>query len=215
MITKALIFLYKCKYSFIRKSIEKLILFLEGGQAFSPTIRSIYAKYHNIKIGYGSYGGCFSYKNFPKPSNITFGNYCSIGSNLKIFRANHPMDSFTTHPVLYNPIFGYVNSDLLSRPDLKIGHDVWIGSNVIITPKVCHIGDGAVIGAGSVVTKDVEAYSVVAGNPARFLKYRFNQNQIVKIKNSKWWLLSIDELIEQILTLSDMLNYDDSFDPIV
>lgn len=211
MITKFFIYLYKFKFPILRKFIERLILLFEGGQAFSPTIRYIYSKYHNIKIGYGSYGGCFSYVNFPKPSNITFGNYCSIGSNLKIFRANHPMNNFTTHPVLYNPIFGYVNHDLLSRPDLIIGHDVWIGSSVIITPKVCHIGDGAVIGAGSVVTKDVDSYSVVAGNPARFIKYRFNSNQMQIIKDSKWWVMSIDELIDNISILENMLNHDDTF----
>jgi acetyltransferase-like isoleucine patch superfamily enzyme len=77
---------------------------------------------------------------------------------------------------------------------LSIGNDVWIGQNAIILPSVARIGDGAVIGAGAVVTKDVEPYSIVVGNPARLLRYRFSQETIVKLQESRWWEKSVGEL---------------------
>jgi acetyltransferase-like isoleucine patch superfamily enzyme len=65
---------------------------------------------------------------------------------------------------------GYVKRDMLDRPKLYIGHDVWIGANVIILPGCYKIGNGAIIGAGSIVTKDVPPYAIVAGNPSRLIK---------------------------------------------
>lgn len=90
--------LYKINNRFLRKAIEHVILRRENGYAFSKTIRLLYSKFYGIEIGYGSYGGCFNHVNIPRPCDITFGNYCSIGSGLKIFRANHPSHNFTTHP---------------------------------------------------------------------------------------------------------------------
>jgi len=191
---KVLCFLYRFSFRFSRRIIEKIILKKEGGQAFSPTIRVLYSKYYGLNIGYGTYGGCFIHDNFPPPCNISFGNYCSIGSNLRVFRANHPTNNFTSHPFLYNPIFGYVNHDLLERPALTIGNDVWIGSSVIILPRVKEIGDGSIIGAGSVVTKDVQPYTIIAGNPARIIRYRFNESQVAFLQKSRWWTKSFDEL---------------------
>lgn len=69
---------------------------------------------------------------------------------------------------------------------MNIGNDVWIGRNVIVLPGVS-IGNGAVVGAGSVVTKNVEKYSIVAGNPARPIRYRFTSEQIEKLEKIKWW----------------------------
>ena len=157
----------------------------EGGQAFSTTLRNMYAKKYDIHIGYGTYGGCFDENNIP--AGTCFGNYCSIAKGVKIFRANHPMDSFTMHPIFYNPEMGYVKKDLLERPSLVVGHDVWIGSYSIILPSVKTIGNRAVIGAGSVVTKNVQPYTIVAGNPAVFIKFRFSQrmSQTPLIKDKK------------------------------
>lgn len=167
----------------------------EGGKAFSSSIRKHYIDKYNIEIGYGSYGGCFDSNKIP--SGTIFGNYCSIAQDVKIFRANHPLESFTLHPLFYNPVMGHVKEDLLVRKPIIIGHDVWIGANCIITPSVMKIGNGAVLGAGSVVTKDVPPYAVVAGNPAKIIKYRFNEYQIAQLEESKWWSLSKDELIDK------------------
>lgn len=161
--------------SFIKNFVIRNLLKNKAG-CESKLLREIYRKDYGIEIGYGSYGGCFNANNIP--NGVRFGNYCSIADGVKIFRANHPTDIFTDHPIFYNPIMGFVKTDKLNRPVLYIGHDVWIGANAIILPSVKNIGNGAVIGAGSVVTKDVEAYSIVAGNPATVKKKRFNSHQI-------------------------------------
>lgn len=177
---------------------------LEGGKAFSFTLRKYYIDNYGIEIGYGTYGGCFDSNLIPK--GTSFGNYCSIGENLRIFRANHPINYFTTHPIFYNPQFGYVKTDQLERPKIEIGHDVWIGANVIITPNVKYIGNGAIIGAGSVVTKDVEKYSIVAGNPAKIIRKRFSESQIKKLEDSKWFDLKRQELVERSILIQKVLN---------
>lgn len=176
----------------------------EGGEAFSKTLREFYSSMHNIHVGYGSYGGCFNSTNIA--SGTFFGNYCSIAQDVKVFRANHPLDHFTLHPLFYNPIFGYVKDDQLHRPELYIGHDVWIGSSAIILPSVMTIGNGAVIGAGSVVTKDVPPYSVVVGNPARIIKMRFSEGQIKELEASKWWNWKKDELIKNKEAIESIVN---------
>lgn len=176
----------------------------EGGDAFSLTLRETYAKKHGIHVGYGSYGGCFNSKNIPP--NSYFGNYCSIGRDVKIFRANHPYNYFTTHPLFYNPAMGYVNKDTLNRPSINIGNDVWIGDNVIITPSVLSIGNGAIIGAGSIVTKDVLPYSIMVGNPAKLIKSRFDEHIIDQIEESQWWLLSKDDLIRYKCKFEEITN---------
>lgn len=167
----------------------------EGGEAFSSTLRKFYLNKYNIAIGYGTYGGCFDIRYIPP--NVSFGNYCSIAAGVKIFRANHPTSYFTSHPLFYNPVMGFVEEDLLNRPSLKIGHDVWIGADVIILPSVKEIGNGSVIGAGSVVVKDIPPYAIFAGNPAREIRMRFKKEQIDKLEKSKWWECTKSELIQK------------------
>jgi virginiamycin A acetyltransferase len=165
MLNKFLYKLYFIVPQKFRGLIQSQIVKREGGQMYSPTLRAIYKRRFNIEIGYGSYGGCFNAKDIP--AGVSFGNYCSIAPSIRIFRANHPKDTFTSHPLLYNPVAGYVDKDQLTRPALKVGHDVWIGEWAVILPGVKTIGNGAMIGAGSIVTKDVEPYTVVGGNPAK------------------------------------------------
>jgi acetyltransferase-like isoleucine patch superfamily enzyme len=198
-----LIKLYSKFPSIIKSIIYKIICSIEGGEMYSITIRKIYYYLHKLKIGYGTYGGCFN-RNNNIPPDISFGNYCSISSNIRIFRANHPYKEFTTHPILFNPIAGNVKKDLLKRPELVVGHDVWIGEWVIITPGVNKIGNGAVIGSGSIVTKDIPPYSIAVGNPAKVIGYRFDETTINNLEKSKWWNFKKDELImklEQIQSL--------------
>lgn len=201
-----LVSLYRIPNRLVRRIIEKVILKRENGYAFSKTIRLLYAKYYNLHIGYGSYGGCFNHTNIPRPSEVHFGNYCSIGSGLKIFRANHPSDKFTTHPFLYNPAFKYVEKDQLIRPALHIGNDVWTGSGVTICPGCKSIGDGAIIGAGSIVTHDVPAYTIMVGCPAKPIRKRFNDRQIVFLQNSKWWELDLNTLKDKVSYFEESLR---------
>lgn len=138
---------------------------------------------------------------------IRIGNYCSFAPEIKIFRANHPYSKFTTHPITYEPALGYrgKNVDLIYLP-LEIGHDVWIGANAIVLPGVSRIGNGAVIGAGSVVTKDVEPYEIVVGNPARPIRKRFSDAQIAALEKSRWWEMDRHELAGRIGELDALLQ---------
>ena len=104
------------------------------------------------------------------------------------------MNLKSTHPLFYNPFLGYAEKDLLTRTELTIGNDVWIGHNAILLSGVSSIGDGAIIGAGAVVHQDVPPYAVMVGNPARVIRYRFSEETIGKLLEEKWWEKSFDEL---------------------
>jgi acetyltransferase-like isoleucine patch superfamily enzyme len=104
------------------------------------------------------------------------------------------MELISMHPFFYSPDFGYVQEELVRRSELVIGNDVWVGQNTILLPSVKRIGDGAVIGAGSVVTRDVPDFAIVVGNPAKVIRYRFSKETQLKIKASKWWDKDIRDL---------------------
>ncbi len=162
-ITELLFRLYNIKKRHLRKIIINSIVRLEGGQMYSPTLRRIYSKYHNIHIGMYSYGSCFDVDNIA--SGTIIGRYCSFAKGDYIFNGNHPIRHISTHPFFFNTSFHYVDKETISRTKLIIGNDVWIGCNAIILSSVKNIGDGAIIGAGSVVTKDVGENSIMIGKP--------------------------------------------------
>ena len=87
-----------------------------------------------------------------------------------------------------------------------MGNDVWIGQNAVILPSVSKIGDGAAVGAMSVVSEDVPPFAVVAGNPARIIKYRFSPQAIETVMASRWWAKSIEELKASELEFSSFLR---------
>src|SRR4030043_2040307 len=176
-----------------RRLILYIVRKLEGYYLFEETSRTIFRKYHEIEIGYGTAGWIDLDK---IPRGVVFGNYCSISHNVYIFDANHPPQYFTTHALLFNPYFGATKEDMLLRTKLCVGHDVWIGLNAIILPSVKVIGNGAIIGAGAVVTKDVDKYAIVGGNPPKLPGYRFPLDIREKIERSEWWTLSKEELIK-------------------
>ncbi|MGQ0827064.1 MAG: CatB-related O-acetyltransferase [Bacteroidota bacterium] len=125
--------------------------------------------------------------------NTTVGKFTSIGPNVSTGMGAHPSAGFvSTHPLFYSRLgqssgLVIVDKDIFNEfPPTEIGNDVWVGNNAIIKYGV-KIGDGAIIGAGAVVTKDVEPYSIVGGVPAKIIKYRFSQDQIEFLQNFKWW----------------------------
>lgn len=172
------------------RSIKKL----EGGEKTSRTLRRIYRDYHDITIGMYSYGSCFDVERIRPHTRI--GRYCSFAPGVCVFNRNHPLDLKSTHPYFYECPSGWAQSREGSRGGIEIGNDVWIGQNAIILPGVHRIGDGAVIGAGSIVTKDVPDFAVVAGNPAKIMKYRFSEAAIGRLKEERWWEKDIGELKE-------------------
>jgi acetyltransferase-like isoleucine patch superfamily enzyme len=124
-------------------------------------------------------------------AKLVVGNFCSIAENVTIYLGgNHRQDWVTTYPFghihqnVFNKFNGYGHPS--TKGDIIIGNDVWIGSNVTIMSGTT-IGDGAVIANNSHVVKNVEPYSLVGGNPAKLIKYRFTPEQIVQLLEIKWW----------------------------
>jgi len=140
-----------------------------------------------IKIGEFSYfGGDIIRRG--SMNTITIGKYCSIANGV-IFDSgfNHNMNFVSTYPFNSNiPSCSHLTGHPICKGDIIIGNDVWIGEDAIIMSGVT-IGDGAVIAARSIVTKDVEPYSMVAGSSARIKKYRFTKPQIEYLLKIKWW----------------------------
>ena len=135
-------------------------------------------------------------------SHLEIGKFCSFGYHVIIFLGgNHRPDWTTTYP--FTTIFEEASDkeeDAQLEGRVIIGNDVWIGEGATIMAGVS-IGNGAVIGAKSVVTKDVEAYSIIAGNPAKFIRKRFDDTVIFKLEQIKWW----DWEINKILNYKDLL----------
>lgn len=187
-----------------RPVVRWILRKFERGTMFSMTWREILLKQYQVKVGMYTYGECLKPGLLPPGTEI--GNYCSIANNLTVFRRNHPVDRISQHPLFYNVKCGMVNYDTLEIDlcnPLIIEHDVWIGAGTTVLPKCRRIGTGAVIGAGSVVTHDVENFSIVAGNPAKHIRYRFSSDMQEELLRSQWWELSIEQLLEQ---LPDMIK---------
>lgn len=142
----------------------------------------------NCHFGAYSYTGQFCFL-----QNVVLGKFVNIAANVRIGATDHPIKRASLHHFTYRPsMYDFDKEDdrefFLHRESRKvyIGHDVWIGHGATIMPEV-RVGNGAVIGAGAVVTKDVPAFSVVGGVPAKFIKYRFDQEISNKLESVKWW----------------------------
>lgn len=149
----------------------------------------------------------FNYPEFG--DQLIIGKFCQIATGVQFIMgsANHRLGSVTTYP--FNVFGGAWQentpdhlSQLPHKGDIVIGNDVWIGRQSVIMPGV-KIGNGAIIAAYSIVTKDVQPYSLVGGNPARFIKWRFDEELIDLLQDIKWWDFTQEELIKIMPILCD------------
>lgn len=180
----------------LRRAVRDLCLRLEGGPFFSETLRQILRTFHGTEIGRYSYGPVLEPGVIPRGSKV--GAYCSVGPDLIVYRRNHPVERPSLHPFFYNHRVGFLDRDTIEEDadnPLEIGNDVWIGGRVAIMPGCRRIGNGAVIAAGAVVTRDVAPYTIVGGVPARTLGMRFDDATVAALERSRWWERPIDALI--------------------
>ncbi len=138
---------------------------------------------------------------------LVIGKFCQIAAGVEFVMngANHQMNAATTFP--FYTLEGWdmeppTIKDLPIKGDTVIGNDVWIGQNALILPGV-HIGDGAIIGANSVVSRDVPPYTVVAGNPARLIRKRFDDELTQLLLRFRWWDKEIEEINRMIPVLTN------------
>lgn len=210
MISKYLYKLYgKINNIKIRDIVISIVNKIEGGEIYSSTLRDIFRDYHKIDIGMYTHGGCFV--RYQVQPFTTIGRYCSIAPNIRIFNREHPIDFLSTSVIFAVSQFGFCEKDLMEYMPICIGNDVWIGHNSIILPPVKNIGDGAIIAAGSVVNKDIPPYAIVAGYPARIVRYRFDFGTIDKLVSSRWWEKSLDEIKPHIKEFQRPFHKDMSF----
>ncbi len=188
---------YACRP--LRPTVRWLLRHTEGGMTHSVTLRRIFQRYYNVVVGPFSYGpglkpGVFG-------PGCVLGSFCSIAVGLHVLRRNHPTSWISQHPLFFNRQMGLVNHEripLAESNPLQIGNDVWIGTNVIICAGCRHIGDGAIVAAGAVVTKNVPPYTIVGGSPARPIRKRFPSEVEAAVAASEWWLRPLPEIVQHL-----------------
>jgi acetyltransferase-like isoleucine patch superfamily enzyme len=131
-------------------------------------------------------------------SNVSAGKFCSIEQGVRIGLGRHPADFLSTHPSLYSsgaqtPLKIVEFSGFDEANPVVLGNDVWIGANSLIMGGIA-IGDGAIVGAGSIVTKDISAYAVAVGCPAKVIRYRFDERTVSSLLSLQWWNMSDEEI---------------------
>ena len=124
---------------------------------------------------------------------ITIGNFCSIARGTAVQEHNHDADCITTYFIKYRIFEEKYGIDAISKGPVIIGNDVWIGTQSTILTGVT-IGDGAIIAANSVVSKDIPPYAIVGGTPAKVLRYRFSEEIIERLLEVKWWNWDIEKI---------------------
>ncbi|SOD98317.1 CatB-related O-acetyltransferase [Spirosoma fluviale] len=163
------------------------------------------------QIGFFTYVGRNSFVQFAK-----IGNYCSISKDVMIGLGAHPLNMFSTSPLFYKANNALKiqlverNLDFKEHSLINIGSDVWIGTKSIIMDGVT-IGHGAVVAAGAIVTKDIPPYAIVAGVPAKIIKYRFSDSIQNRLLESKWWENEPSEIFNNKKNLEAIINQSPMF----
>jgi virginiamycin A acetyltransferase len=162
----------------------------------------------NIQVGdYTYYHDAVHPERFEKDNvillytcKLIMGKFCQIAQGTKFIMgdANHQMDGFSTFPFyVFGKEWAEYEPRFPTKGDTIVGNDVWFGHGSVIMPGV-KIGDGAIIGACSVVTKDVHPYTIVGGNPAKEIRKRFSEDIVKKLLEIQWWNWDIDKITRNI-----------------
>lgn len=195
--------------------ISKFLKKIRLSSVFNSTVDKT-AKIQSGTSFYLSAIGRYSYCGYD--CDIAFceiGAFTSLASNVVIGGARHPMEWVSMSPVFYKGRSSvrkkFCQNELEKVKKTLIGNDVWIGRSAIILPGVS-VGNGAVIGAGSVVTKNIPAYAIAAGNPAKIIRYRFEETVIDRLEKIKWWEFSDDEIDKIGYTFNNIEMFLSRFD---
>ena len=197
----------KIPYVIIREALAaKYIYFLGEPDSANPSATAVFTDHLFVSpcsaqppAGHLCSIGQYSYTLSTLHYETRIGNYCSLAANITLFPPNHPYERFTTSTITYGWVpFGHQSSvRIVPRKEdangVTIGNDVWIGAGAALKPGIT-IGDGAVVGLRSVVTKDVPPYHIVAGTPARTVKLRFPENTIEALLHSQWFTYDIGKM---------------------
>ena len=137
---------------------------------------------------------------------LIIGKFCQIATAVRFIMngANHAMNGFSTYPfkVFGGDFWPKITLDVVIKGDTVIGNDVWIGNSVTIMPGI-KIGDGAIIGTNSLVTKDVEPYTIVGGNPAKEIRKRFDEETIRLLLVLKWWDWDVQKITDNLAVITN------------
>ncbi|OWK32476.1 CatB-related O-acetyltransferase [Sphingomonas mucosissima] len=177
----------------LRGRVLRLMRRWDGGEMRSVRLRWLLRLHHGVTIGDYSYGAILRPGVLPRGSAV--GRWCSVGQELIVRRRDHPIERVTQHPFFYNAKLGLVPRDTIGLDEdnpLSIGHDVWIGDRVTILSGCRSIGDGAVLAAGAVVTRDVPPFAIMGGVPARMLRARFPEPIAEMVAQSQWWEFDLE-----------------------
>ena len=169
------------------KNIIKNVNIIVGDYTYYDDFEDVYNFEKNVKYHFDFVG-----------DKLIIGKFCQIASGVTFIMngANHLQDSISTFPFA---IFGEDWQEAMkgksypTKGDTEIGSDVWIGFDATIMPGV-KIGDGAIIGSKSIVTKDVEPYSIVGGNPAKLIRKRFSEEKVETLLEMKWWDWPVEKI---------------------
>ena len=170
-----------------------------------------------LTLGAGSYIGDAELRIFaedPIIANVLIGRFCSLADRICFFVGGaHAYKNVSSFPfdvgTTTKKIFGFAPQLPYNRPNhyqIVVGHDVWIGRGVMIMGGV-KIGNGAVIGSNAVVAKDIPPYAIAVGNPARVIKYRFDEETIRKLLAVKWWNWDLKKIADNVPLINDVENF--------
>ncbi|HOY86671.1 MAG TPA: CatB-related O-acetyltransferase [Methylotenera sp.] len=202
---------------FRRRQIAKRIRGFRAHISSYATQDCQFEEYVNLHSGsciYSSQIGRASYITDATLSKVITGKFCSIGQGAKIGLGRHPTNFLSTHPAFYSSgdqtllhIAKIPDFDELSP--VVLGNDVWIGANSLLMSGVS-VGDGAVIGAGAIVTKDIPPYAIAVGSPARVFRYRFDEKTVSMLLKLQWW----NKLDKEIETIFKTISPNGSIQPL-